>query len=254
MEGIVTSVMEEDFRQAMHTVLQMEQSRESIGRLAEKKLHLTLKYFFQPDASLHEQPVGRFVADAITGDGIVEIQTGSFGKLRNKLHAFSALVPVTVVCPIAHRKTISWMEEGTGAFSAPHKSPKRGNYYDAFYELVHIRDCLCMENVTFRLMLLDMQEYRIRNGYGRNKKRWAQRLEKMPVALCGFYDIRTKADLAAFLPPLSSPFTVAECAAAAGIDTVKAAKLLYVLCEKGITVREGKRCNAYLYHICSETM
>ena len=52
-----------------------------IGTLGEKTLQLALKYYFAPDPQTHEVPVGSYIADALTGDGITEIQTGDFQGL-----------------------------------------------------------------------------------------------------------------------------------------------------------------------------
>ena len=161
MEKRITKEEEARFAEALSAVLSIEQERSGIGQLAEKKLHLTLKHYFQPDSTFHEQEIGRHVADAVTVDGIVEVQTAGYGRLKDKLSVWSPLVPVTVVCPVPRRKTLVWIDPETGALVRESKSPKTGNWFDAFWELSHIRSHLCMPNVTFLLCLLDVREYRL---------------------------------------------------------------------------------------------
>ncbi|MBR7165735.1 MAG: hypothetical protein IKD18_05585, partial [Clostridia bacterium] len=149
MRREITIADAERFSAAMAQVLEKEQTREGIGQLSEKKLHLTLKYFYQPDETFHEQKIGPFVADAVTAEGIVEIQTSNYGNLRRKLEVFAPLVPVTVVCPLPHRKTVTWINTEDGSLSKETKSTKIGNFWEAFWELAHIQDCLLLPNVKF---------------------------------------------------------------------------------------------------------
>lgn len=71
-----------------------------IGTLGEKSLHAALKYYFEPCPENHEQPLGGFVADAVGGHGVIEIQSRSLFKLIPKLDAFLEACPVTVVHPL----------------------------------------------------------------------------------------------------------------------------------------------------------
>lgn len=77
-----------------------EKGMGGIGTLGERTLHMVLKRYFEPDESLHEIRVGGFVADIVRPNGIIEIQTRDFSKLRRKLAAFLELGPVTVVYPV----------------------------------------------------------------------------------------------------------------------------------------------------------
>lgn len=248
MEERVTAAEEARFGEALSRVITMEQERDGIGRLSEKKLHLTLKYYFQPDGEFHEQEIGRHVADAVTVDGIVEVQTAGYGRLKDKLSAWSPLVPVTVVCPIPHRKALVWIDPETGALVRESKSPKRGNWFDAFWELTHIRSHLCMPNVTFLLCLLDVREYRTLNAKGGT--RHSSRRERVPTALCGFYALRSKADFIALLPAeLPSPFTVKDLSRLIGRNEERTRAVLYVLEGVGAVLRAGKDGNRILYRI-----
>lgn len=245
----VTSEEEGRFRRTLEQILPKEQQRDSIGRLAEKKLHLVLKHYFQPQAEFHEQKVGSFVADAITPEGILEIQTGNYGAMAKKLAAFSALVPVTVVCPLAREKTVSWVDPATGEITPAHKSPKKGRFLDAFWELGHAVECLTLPNVCFRLLLLDIREYRYLDGWSRDKKRGSTRCERVPVALGDSFLLASPADYGALLPPLPQHFTLKECAAAAKYPEERMRTVLYVMEKVGAVCRVGKEGKRILYEI-----
>jgi hypothetical protein len=248
MEERVTKEAEERFGAALSRVLSMDQTRAGIGQLAEKKLHLTLKYYFQPDEEFHEQQIGRHVADAVTVGGIVEVQTAGYGRLGDKLSVWSPLVPVTVVCPIPHRKALVWIDPETGALVRESKSPKKGCWFDAFWELAHIRSHLCLPNVTFLLCLLDVREYRLLNKKGGT--RHSSRKERVPTALCGFYALKTKEDFQALLPPdLPALFTVKDLSRLIGRNEERTRSVLYVMEGVGAVRRAGKDGNRILYRI-----
>lgn len=79
-----------------------------IGTYGEKGSHSILKYYFEPDDSLHEIPVNSFIADIQNQHGIFEIQTRNFDKLRKKAAVFLDQGPLTIVYPILHQKWLCW--------------------------------------------------------------------------------------------------------------------------------------------------
>ena len=85
------------FLEACRWALSGEGAPQGIGTLGEKALHRAVKYYFQPDSQQREVPVPPYVADAVTPEGILEVQTRSFRRLRPKLQAFLSQGPVTVV-------------------------------------------------------------------------------------------------------------------------------------------------------------
>lgn len=87
--------------------------RAAIGSVSEGSLHHFLKFYFEPDADLHEVGVGRYFADIRNEDGILEIQTRALYRLKPKLDAFLPLDAVTVVYPVAAVKRLSWLDPDT---------------------------------------------------------------------------------------------------------------------------------------------
>ncbi len=49
---------------------------------------------------MQEIPVAGYIADIFTGEEIIEIQTGNFNKMRDKLNTFLPQYPVTIVYPV----------------------------------------------------------------------------------------------------------------------------------------------------------
>jgi len=229
-------------------------ARGGIGTLGEKTLHAALKDFLEPDAGAHEVRVGQYVADIVGEGGIIEIQTGNFERLRPKLAAFLEISQVTVAYPVTHRKWLLWVDPASGEMSAPRKSPRAGNYPDALWELEKLRALLPHPNLRLALLLVDLEEYRLRDGWSRDKKRGSHRYERIPLALAGRLDLCSPEDWqspearAAFFPAsLPEVFTSKDYAKAARLNLHAAQTALRVLNAMGAVKREGKRGNLYLY-------
>jgi hypothetical protein len=96
----------ERFIETKETVLATEREQNGIGTLGEKSLHRILKSYYEPLGALHEQKLGRYVADILNEDGVIEIQTRSLSAMRKKLEAFLEVTHVTVVHPVVHNKWV----------------------------------------------------------------------------------------------------------------------------------------------------
>lgn len=105
------------FEKAKQKIIGVDRQRLGIGTLAEKTTHAILKNYYEPDEDKQEIPIENYVADIYTENGIIEIQTRQFNKLRGKLNAFLPLYPVTIVYPIPREKWLIWIDEETGDLS-----------------------------------------------------------------------------------------------------------------------------------------
>lgn len=171
-------INEELFEHTKNKITGIKRQRQGIGTLSEKTVHAVLKNYYAPDPDMHEIPIENYVADIYTGQEIIEIQTRSFDKMRKKLDTFLPLYPVTIVYPIPHIKWLSWIDEETGEASAKRKSPKTGNAYMAFPELYKIRPYLSNPHLHLKFALLDMEEYRLLNGWSRDRKKGSERYDR----------------------------------------------------------------------------
>lgn len=240
----------EDFLRAKQKIAGNERNRQGIGTLSEKTVHAVLKNAYAPDEDMHEIPIENFVADIYTGEEIIEIQTRQFNKMRNKLSVFLPLYPVTIVYPIPYRKWLIWIDEETGELSPKRKSPVTGNVYSAFIELYKIKQFLNDKNLRLQLVLLDMEEYRLLNGWSRDKKKGSCRYDRIPVELIEEVSIERVEDYMRFVPyELVEKFTVKDFAKAAKIPARLAQTVVHILHYVGVIERIGKLGNSYLYQV-----
>ena len=238
----------EAFEQAKVKVLLKQHDPHGFGTLQEKTVHAVMKLYYEPNDDYHEVPIEGFIADIYTGERIIEIQNGNFNKLRPKLAAFLPLYQVTVVLPIPHNKWVIWMDEESGELSKRNKSPVTGNAYYAFPELYKIKQYLGHPNLSFAFPLIDMDEYRLLNGWSKNRKRGSSRYDRMPLALFDEVLIERVEDFMQFVPfELEDSFTVKEFAQSEGILIDLASVALPLLMHMGIVIRTGKRGREYLY-------
>ncbi len=236
------------FLSVRDAVLSSEREQNGIGTLGEKSLHLILKNYYEPMAVFHEQKIGRYVADILNEDGVIEIQTRSFSAMRKKLNAFLDVADVTVVHPVVHRKWLSWIDPETGEVSKKRKSPKTGTVYDAFWELGAIPELLSHPRLTFCLVLLDMDETKLLNGYGKSKKYRATRADRIPIALLSETILHSKADYARLLPnTLPETFSRKELALSVGQPPDRGYTLTRVFAAAGVIAEAGKRGREFIY-------
>ena len=102
--------------------------------------------------------------------------------------------------------------------------------------------------VTVVLPLLDMEEYRLTDGWSADGKKGSHRAERMPTALGPVAVLREKADYASLLPPdLPEPFTTADVKRASRLSQKGTGTLVNILYNLGVIQRTGKKGNAFLY-------
>ncbi len=230
--------------------VEADRLREGIGTLGEKTLHAVLKLCYEPDMSFHEQKIGARFADIAREGEIIEIQTKQLFRLRAKIEAFLAAdYRVTVVYPIPHRRTVYWIGEN-GKLSGGRKSPKVGQFCSAAAEVEPLADLLAQEGFTLHLLLLDVEDFRNTDGFGKGKKRGSTRYERLPLSFVDARQLTSPDHCRALLPPaLPSPFTAADFCKA-GKYTSRAGSYALKLFRRLHIVRQvGQRGRAYLYEV-----
>ena len=233
---------------------------DGIGTLAEKRMHAILKNYVCPDLSCHEIRVldtlpeekreaatnknsTRYVADVLRGRNIWEIQTGSFYPLREKIAWYMQHTSylVTVVAPISYRKHINWIDPETGAVQKRSARPHVTKPTALADELYWLREHLQNPRLRFELLLLEVEEYRLLDGYGKDRKTRASKYEKVPTALCGTVVLETPENFRMFLPDtLPEQFTAAQYAKASGIRGRYSYYALHMLVGAGLLATGDK--------------
>lgn len=249
MEYISQSAVDR-FEIAKNKILGVQRARYGIGTLSEKTVHAIVKHYMEPDTDYHEIPVDGYVADIYREGNIIEIQTANFNKLREKLECFLKNYEVTIVYPIPHIKYLRWLDEETGFVGAGRKSPRKGTPYQAFKELYRIKNYLADEHLHICLLLIDLEEIRLLNGWSRDKKKGSTRYDRIPIKLAGELRIDGIEDYMQMIPiELGETFTAANYAKAAHVSSGIAGTAVQILRYLDIIRMVGKKGRAYLYEI-----
>jgi len=229
----------------------MEERQPHIGTLNEKPLHAALKRWAAEEGDRFEVPVGRFVADIVRGEQIIEIQTSPTSALRHKMEMLLAHHPVRLLLPVTIRKTITTVDENLDPIRS-RRSPRTGSLFDAFDQLIGLRTVLGDPNLTIEVVRIEAEEVRRPRTRPRRRRRkdWEVH-ERRLVTVIDCVGLHHTADYLAFVPPtLEEPFTTADLACAIERPRWMARKVAYVLREMGVLFAVGKAGNAILYRRC----
>lgn len=190
----------ERFLNALSRVTGEEAGRGGIGTLSERSLHRTLKYYFEPDSKYHEVEHLGSVADIKSGEGITEIQTGSFRNLCPKLERFLKEDDVTVVYPLVVKKKVKWLDKETGELTDSGRELRGKVLQDCGKELFAISRYIGNPKLTVKVVMLSASDYRYLDGYDKTRKKRATKINTLPEALLSELVLKDKADYLALLP------------------------------------------------------
>lgn len=243
----------EAFVNAKEKIIGKAHNNKGIGTLSEKTLHAVLKLYYEPDEDKHEVAMSGYYADIYNDKGIIEIQTRQLNKLRDKLSVFLQDYHVTVVYPLPFNKWLSWVNPDNGEVQGRRKSPRHFTEYDAFYELYKIKSYLKNPNLSINLVLMDMEEYKLLNGWSYDKKRGSTRYDRVPVGIRRIVKFDRIEDYMQLVPAdLKEDFTVKDFAMAAGVSVEASRYTLNILNYLEIVKRTGRVKNGYVYNVTEE--
>lgn len=237
------------FNQSIAKIISREHENHGIGTLGEKTLHAVVKNYVEPNEDYHEVPLLGYVADVYREGKIFEIQTANFNTMRKKLQAFLKEYKVTIVYPVPAVKWLRWIDEETGEITDRRKSPKTGTPYEVFKELYKIKSFLKHPNLSVWILMIDMEESRLLNGWSADRKKGSCRHDRMPVELVEEIHLDCVQDYRMLVPPELENFTSKEYAKATKLTVKRAQTALNVLYALDIVERTGKKGNSYLYEV-----
>jgi hypothetical protein len=219
-----------------------------IGTKREWSLHRELKFRYAGGEEHTELALEGYVCDGINGEGeIIEVQTGSFGPLKDKARSLIRRGPLRIIHPITVRKTIE-LYDREGNLLHRRKSPRRGTAWDLFKALLYAPELPALPGLIIELPLVEVLEKRILDGRGSWRRKGASITDKAltsyheTIILSGLRDYRR------FIPfGEEETFTVKTLGEKAGIPTALARKTLYVLTRLGAVERIQKEGNAWVY-------
>ena len=128
-----------------------------IGTLGEKSLHAELKHWYKQPGDLLEEKVDGFHIDIARQNLLIEIQTANFSSIKSKLITLTKKHRVRLVYPIAQEKWIVRLAADGKMQVGRRKSPKKGNLFRLFEELVSIPDMIKSRNFFLEVLLIILE-------------------------------------------------------------------------------------------------
>ena len=233
---------------AAREILLENHKRYNIGTYQERSQHLILKCYFEPDQARQEIPLDGYIADIYNDAGVIEIQTSGFGTLRDKLEVFLQRYPVTLVYPSALVKRTVWVDPDTGDLNTGKYRTYMCARYAVLSELLYISSFFAHPNLRVLNFLTVASDYKLLDGYGKDRKRRATKTDTVPDDLAEIILLKNKGDILKMLPFTAGDiFTSTELAkmfCMRGRRLWAAVKFLESI---GILCRCGKRGNNILY-------
>lgn len=239
------------FQKVCNKIIQDNCEKSQIGTLKEKTVHAVLKYYLETREEFHERKIGTFYADIAREEKIteiIEIQTRNFNMLRKKLDYFLNISNVTIVYPIPYIKWLQWIDVDTGEISNRRKSPKKGNVCMILPELYKIKNYLKHTNISLHIILMDMEETRLLNGWSKDKKKGSTRYDRIPISIKEEYKLYSSNDYKIFISDnLPELFTSKDYQKVSKLSRAKAQTALNVLNYMEVVERVEKKGNLYIY-------
>lgn len=224
--------------------------RAGINLYAEYSLHAQMKAALAGPGDRLEALVLGKVVDLVRADGeLVEVQTGSLGKIVPKVLALAAAGHrVRVVHPVALETTIRRLDPVTGELVSSRRSPKRGDLLSLFDELVRASALVAAPRVTVELVFVRAVIVRVRDGTGSWRRRGDRTEDRLLEELVGSRSFRTRSDWLRLIPAgLAPPWSSESLGEALGVEPHRARKLLYVFTRAGLLVEAGREGRRKLY-------
>jgi hypothetical protein len=223
-----------------------------IGTLGEKSLHSALKTWYARPKDKIEVEVDGFHIDIIRQKLLIEIQTTNFSSLRRKLTTLIEKHPVRLVFPIAQEKWIVRMAKDEKTRLGRRKSPKKGNVFHLFDELVYIPGLITHPNFSLETLLIQEEEVRCDDGTGSWRRNGLRIADHRLIDVLSQHTFRDTSDFLALIPTdLPEPFSTNDLAE--GIDQPRriAQQVAYCLRHMEAIDMVGKNGNSLLYEVRS---
>jgi hypothetical protein len=219
-----------------------------IGLLNEQPLHADLKTWYAQPGARFEVQIDGFVIDIVQGDLLVEIQTGNFSAVKEKINALVRRHALRLVYPIAREKWLLKLPREEGGETKRRKSPKRGRVEEVFKELVSFPELMRSANFSLEVLLIQEEEVRRHDPARRWRNRGWVTVERRLLDVVDRRLFEQPEDIVAILPAgLPQRFTTADMARAMGGPRWLAQKTAYCLRKMGAIVEVGKRGRSKLY-------
>ena len=225
-----------------------------IGTLGEKNLHSALKVWYARAGDQLEAEVDGFHIDIVRRNVLIEIQTSNFSSQKRKLNTLLENHPVRLIFPIAQEKWIIRIGSDRRTLLGRRKSPKQGNIYQLFVELVSLPSLIEERNFSLEVLLTREEEIRRDDGQGSWRRKGWSIFDHRLIEVVSRHIFRKPADFLKLVPrDLSEPFTTRDLANSIAQPHWLGQKMAYCLRKMRLIHVVGKDGNAMLYAITGKT-
>jgi hypothetical protein len=219
-----------------------------IGTLSEKSLHSALKAWYARSGDQLEVKVDGFHIGIVRGKGLIEIQTANFSSQKRKLNTLIEKHPVRLVFSIAQEKWIIRLAEDGVTRLGRRKSPKQGNIYHLFEELVSLPRMVEKENFSLEVLVTREEEIRRDDGRGSWRRKGWSIFDHHLIEVVDRHLFKEPSDFFKLIPQsLPEPFSTRDLADSIEQPHWLAQKMAYCLRHMGLVHVVGKTGNALLY-------
>ncbi|MFX0044149.1 MAG: hypothetical protein ACFE8L_14635 [Candidatus Hodarchaeota archaeon] len=219
-----------------------------IGTLRESSLHAKLKEWYREPGDQLESPIDGYIIDIVRKDLLIEIQTQNFSALRKKLGKLIKNHKILLVYPIISDKWIIY-KDNTHSKIIKRLSPKHSSYNNLFDELVYIPEIISSPNLSMKVILIQIEEIRQKNGKELwSRKGWSIRDKKL-LKVIEWRTFHSPDDFLAQIPwDIEVPFTNYELAKKLKQTISLTRKMTYSLRKMGVLRVVGKKGNSFLHN------
>ena len=195
-----------------------------------------------------EAKVDGFHIDIIRDNLLIEIQTGIFSSQRRKLNKLIKKHRVRLVFPIAQGKLIVRLDADGVTQLGRRKSPKKGNLFHLFKELVSIPDLIKNRNFSLEVLLIYEEEIRLGDGAGSWRRKGWSIVDHRLIEVLSRHTFSKPSDFITLIPAdLPDPYSTEELANSINQPRWLAQKMAYCLRCMGVIKITGKKGNSLLY-------
>ena len=218
--------------------------------MTEYSLHSEIKRWYTGSEDELEVKVEDFRVDVLKDELLIEIQTGNFSAIKNKLtKLLRNNNQVRLVYPIAKQKWIVHVS-GSGELVRRRKSPKKGKVIDVFYELVHAPSLVKHRNFSLEVLLIEEEEVRCNDGRGSWRRRGVSVKDRKLLNVFDRIVFEHSQDFLEFLPKeLDDQFTNKVLAKKMGVSVGLAQKITYCLRKMDAISVVGKHRKELLFQV-----
>lgn len=226
----------------------LTKKRTGIGTLNERSLHQSLKEWYVKPEDRLEVSIDGYIIDIVRADLLIEIQTRNFAALKNKLENLLNKHQIRLVYPITKEKWITLYDERKTEILHRRKSPKKGQLFCVFDELIRMPALIKHPNLSLEVLLIQEDEIRCADGNGSWRRKGVSIIDRRLIQVLEKKEFVQREDFLNLLPvDLRQPFSTKDLAQALQIKVNSARKMAYCLKKMELVQEVGKRGNALLY-------